>query len=64
MNNKEILELTKHGLDMIAQIVSLMTAATNGAITPQQALESIGQLHDRISSDRAEADRKLDEKFK
>lgn len=63
MNQKEILELTKFGLDMIAQITSLLTSAQSGAITPKQALDSIGQLHDRLTADRAEMDKKIADRF-
>jgi hypothetical protein len=63
MTTKEIADLTRLGLDMIAQIATLLTSAQNGAITPEQANDSIRQLHDRLTADRVEMDKRIADKF-
>ncbi len=58
-----IAEVTKHGLEMIGEIVALLAKVNAEKVSPDEALAHISGFHDRLMADRSAADRALAEKF-
>lgn len=63
MNPALIVELTVHGLEMIAEITKLLTDVHSGKAEPIDAMKKLGELHERIKTDRATADEELRKRF-